>query len=442
MRPRFAVVVVALVALLTLNATVSLACSCMLSGPACQAFWPTGAVFDGTVVSIEQIPREMEIAGRTMSFHDKLVKLDAHRSWKGVDVGPVEVVTGQGGGDCGFDFVVGERYLVFAHKGPTDGRLHASICTLTQRFAAASDAVTFLDSLSKPSAGGRIFGSVELFSRKLNTAAASNKTPMELTVRLSGGGREYSMTSKNGRYEFRDLPPAQYRIDLSVPDGYSTYSPGRNVEIPDPHACAEESYAVSVNGRIAGQLLLPDGRGADKVHVQALDADVPHEKQYQASTFTIEGGYFEFKDLPPGRYVVGLSLRGGPSEMSPYARTVYPETIALAFGNAVQLEPWRAPQLAQTTLNGTLVWRDGAPAPHVVLDAWDVTDKPDTRFAGQATTDGGGRFSVKLWEGRSYALMVSTPGRRERMETDVTPLSPKVGMAPVRVTILGDRPVR
>lgn len=138
-----------LLLLLTASATVSEACSCLSSGPACQAFWRTDAVFDGTVLSIEQISREQEIAGRTMSFPNKLVRFDAHRSWKGVDAGPVEVITGQGGGDCGFDFVVGERYLVFAHKSPTDGRLYASICSLTQRFAAGSDAAMFLESLSK-----------------------------------------------------------------------------------------------------------------------------------------------------------------------------------------------------------------------------------------------------------------------------------------------------
>jgi hypothetical protein len=52
--------------------------------------------------------------------------LNVRQSWKGADVGPVEVLTGQGHGDCGFESVVGD-YLVFANKAPTDGRLHASL---------------------------------------------------------------------------------------------------------------------------------------------------------------------------------------------------------------------------------------------------------------------------------------------------------------------------
>jgi hypothetical protein len=86
---------------------------------------------------------------------------------------------------------------------------------------------------------------------------------MELKVRLTGDGAEKTTTSAKGRYEFRDLPPAQYRIELLVPDGYSTDSAERTVEIPNPRACAEEPFALSVNGRISGQLLRPDGGGAE-----------------------------------------------------------------------------------------------------------------------------------------------------------------------------------
>jgi hypothetical protein len=424
------------------------ACSCMLAGPACQAFWQTDAVFDGTVVAIEQTTRPELIHDTTFPVREKVVKLSARRSWKGVDPGPVEVVTGLGDGDCGFDFVVGERYLVFARRRQTDGRLSASICTLTQPFSPTGDATTFVESLTKPSSGGRIFGSVELQSGRLTTAAGSSGAPMELTLRLSGAGRESSTTSKNGRYEFRDLPPAQYRLDLLLPDSYAADSAGRNVEIPDQRACAEESYSISVNGRIAGQLLQPDGKGAEGVYVELFDADVARDERFSLPAITTEGGYFEFMDLSPGRYTVGMSLRWGPSELSPYPRTVYPgpssppETIVVAFGNAVQLQPWKVPRLTPAKVSGTLVWRDGAPASRIALVALDVTDVPVGKArAGVAMADENGRFSLDVWEGRSYALMVNV-APRGRTPTDVTRLPVTAGMGPVRVRISVDRQER
>lgn len=429
--------------LVALNASLAEGCSCIYAGPACERFWTTDAVFDGTVLSIEAIPREVHVGRQTFSVNDKLVRLDVRQSWKGVDIGQIEVFTGQGGGDCGFDFAVGERYLVFAYKAPNDGRLHASICSLTEKYEAAADSVLFLESLSKPSRGGRIFGNVELFSSPLNTPTASNKTPMETTVRLSGGGREYSMTSQNGRYEFTGLAPAQYRVDLSLPDGYSADSPSRNVEIPGPRACAEESFALSINGRIAGQLLRPDGRGVDGVRVEIVDADVPRHKQNLSDSYTRDGGFFEFKDLAPGRYIVGLSLRSSPTETSPFARTEYPETIVVTFASTVQLQPWKVPRLTPAKVSGTLVWRDGAPASRIALVALDVTDVTGRKAprGGIAMTDENGRFSLEVWEGRSYALAVNLPGPG-RTPTDVSRLSVTAGMGPVRVRISVDRQQR
>ena len=41
------------------------ACTCMSSGPACQAFWTTDVVFDGTVTALEPTSREETFSNRT-----------------------------------------------------------------------------------------------------------------------------------------------------------------------------------------------------------------------------------------------------------------------------------------------------------------------------------------------------------------------------------------
>jgi hypothetical protein len=454
MGQRSLVIVAVSVVCLLLSARATLACSCIAGRPACQGFWQTEGVFDGTVVSIEPTTRQLDVGvgDRTISVGERLVKLDVRQSWKGVDTGSIEVVTGTGGGDCGFGFAVGERYLVFAMRRQLDGRLYVSICGFTERFSASSDTARFLESLSRPSAGGRIFGTIELVQQSLNPGKPSGNVPKDLPVRLTGGGRDETVTSKGGRYEFKGLPAAAYQVEVSVPDGYSTRN-ARQVTLPDPHACAEESYYLSVAGRIVGRLLRHDGRGASDLIVEVTDAGTPLDGRQLPrinSTPTTEDGYFEFKDLPPGQYLVGVDLRNMPSDMSPYPRMLYrapagPETIALDFGSTVELAPWTLPPpLRRAPLTGTLVWKDGRPAAGVPVVAWDVSagDGRRRHTMEGATTDANGRFTVKAWEGRAYALTVWLPGVDRRTQTDVTRLTVTEGMPPVRVTILADRAVR
>ncbi|SFB03914.1 MULTISPECIES: hypothetical protein [unclassified Bacillus (in: firmicutes)] len=63
-------------------------------------------------------------------------------TWKGVSESQVIVVTGQGGGDCGIDFVEGEEYLVYANQSSIyedSDYLSAGICSRTNELSAAEE---------------------------------------------------------------------------------------------------------------------------------------------------------------------------------------------------------------------------------------------------------------------------------------------------------------
>jgi hypothetical protein len=98
-----AIVIGMCVVLLAAGTTPAHACSCMTSGPACQAFWKTSAVFDATVLSIEPDNRDLSPNIR-IQISKYIVKLDVRQRWKGVDRGPLEVVTAGTSASCGFDF--------------------------------------------------------------------------------------------------------------------------------------------------------------------------------------------------------------------------------------------------------------------------------------------------------------------------------------------------
>src|SRR5215208_2818363 len=120
----------------------ALACSCMMSGPPCQATWTADAVFVATVVSITPIDH----VSLGAPYQSRLVKVNVERAFIGAASGLLEIVTGMGGGDCGYDFKVGVKYLVYAHKSDTS-ILTAGICSRTQPLATAQEDLKYLTTM-------------------------------------------------------------------------------------------------------------------------------------------------------------------------------------------------------------------------------------------------------------------------------------------------------
>jgi hypothetical protein len=385
-------------------------------GPACQAYWNVDAVFEATVVKIMPLPRTELIGTREIQFDDKLVTLQVHRSWKGPPPGAVEVTTAPDEAACGFPFEQGERYLVFAHAGRSEGRLVVSSCNLTQRFDRAKESVDFLASLDGPAAGGRVFGSVRT-SWRVFDHRPQQEWAAETTVRLIGGGRERTTTSAGGSYEFSGLADGSYRVEIEVLTGHTTYQPSRDVRLANRRSCARESFWFAPNGRIAGRLGTPDGRPVNGVRVEVAAADARPHRDYgipMVSAATDADGFFHVGGLPPGRYIVGLNLKDLPSKYNPYARTVYPggpdpHVIELGLGLAVDLGSWQIPPpLPIVRIEGTVTRRDGAPVAGVHVTAWDQTNDPieRARGAGRATSGTDGRFVLELRRGRVYEFTV------------------------------------
>jgi hypothetical protein len=427
------------------------ACSCMSTGPACQAYWKTDAVFDGTVRSVRALDRAQVLAaGPTSPIHDRIVRLDVSQGWKGVQPGPIEVATNSEESACGFQFKEGERYLVFARYSPADGRLVASRCSLTQAFNGTGPAAEFLASLSAPPRGGRVFGNVRTFLREVNSGR-STETRTETLVRLLGAGQERTTTSSGGRYEFTNLSPGSYSIELQVPAGHRTYSPTRRVEISDPRGCAEEDYSLSPAGRITGRLVGKDNRGLPRVRVEFAEPNARVHPVYglsTPSTTTNADGDFEIEGLSPGRYIVGVNLTDLVNEYNPYARAVFPGhgsepvVVTLSLGEAVDLGIWELPPpVPVVKAAGVVAWQDGSPAAGVYVSASDRTGNPVERGrgVGGATSGPDGRFVIELRQGRVYTFTA----RDKQFALPIALTRIQIGTAsppPIRLVIQQDRP--
>src|SRR5262245_9980378 len=100
MKLRFLIPVFVTAMILTFAAN-AWACSCAFGGSApCQEFWRVQAVFAGTVVATGKI--NVDEGGYK---HDmRLVHFTVDQPIRGMQSAEVDVLTGWGGGDCGYGF--------------------------------------------------------------------------------------------------------------------------------------------------------------------------------------------------------------------------------------------------------------------------------------------------------------------------------------------------
>jgi len=116
------------------------------------ALWTQGAgassvIVEGRIEKQEVVTGPMGPLSNALSMTPagvhRIVTLFVLRAYRGRIAQRTAILTGMGGGDCGFDFETGEEYLVDA-RVMKDGTLFTSICTGTAPLAEAGAAVRLL----------------------------------------------------------------------------------------------------------------------------------------------------------------------------------------------------------------------------------------------------------------------------------------------------------
>ena len=411
--------------LLAVAAEEARACSCVPARPVCEAFGGSSAVFVGRVVGSAQtevsVDRE---TGKKVTYAVGAIHFEVEEAFSGV-VGRkrVTIHSGTGGGDCGYWFLRGRRYVVYADEH--EGKLYTSICTRTHQLEGPDEDLAFLRDLPPAGTGVRLYGIV---GRPPYTQARPEEAKVEglagirVVINGPGGSRRELFTDAEGRYEITNLRPGKYKVRAELPAQY--YRGGYEddgVEIAD-RGCAELSFAAIPNGAVTGRVVSAEGEPVAKVNVVLLRADAEgflslNHEVGSADTDEKEGR-FEIEQVPPGEYVLGINLTWAPKAATPYPPTFYPgvsqraeaTVIEVSLGERVpELLLRLPPPLVERRVSGVVVWPDGTPAVGAEVHLADVNHPGYTASGWDNKTDAEGRFTLTGFDGVTYWVHANAP---------------------------------
>lgn len=390
------------------------ACSCMPSGPPCQNYFQVDAVFVGKVETISTVEDASD-----SHFRRRLVAFALERAFRGVQGNRVEVTTGMGGGDCGYDFKVGERYLVYAYRQQGVRQFATGICSRTRPIAEAAEDVKYAEQLPASGRGARVYGTVKHWERDLASGQAREYDPVAFAHVLlySPSATLDAETDDGGRYEITDAPPGTYELRVIPPPRFSTKYLEQKLELRDPRACAVADFAVHFDGRISGVALGADGLPAGDIGLELMaPAGVGARGVIETiPAKTDHAGNFEFSEIPPGQYVLGVSLQRRMEPETVFPRTFHPGTanlseatvITVGEGNRQELQPMKLPPpRRRREITGVVVSADGLPVPDALVSLWDG-EANWRQVATGIQTEADGRFTFRVLDGLSYIARAS-----------------------------------
>jgi hypothetical protein len=263
-------------------------------------------------------------SGDSLTFDRVLFQVRVVESFRGSERAGevVGVRTGFGGGDCGYRFKIGVRYLIDASRNG-DG-FATGICSLT---APVQDSEVELRNLRRLAIGQRLPDLVGVLMRGTETDDGENVTPVSsVSVRakpVAGGSGQSTASDSAGSFTFEKLPAGKYELILGLPANLSAAYTDTAIldedQVPsvsigsrdtDGAAC-HTLVVVKEAGGIGGVVQSNGSAKVDGwVNVDTVTAD---DKPWNTVRDVIPrpDGKFFLPNLKPGRYSVTFISRAG-----------------------------------------------------------------------------------------------------------------------------------
>lgn len=411
------------------------ACSCISAGSACDAYGTASAVFVGTVVGLREKERPKDVAtarrerdAGLSEWGSNFYKFSIVHPYLGINTPEIEILTGSGGGDCGYEFKIGQRYLVYANRSKT--HLTTSICSRTKPVDQADEDLAFLGTLSSAAPGATIYGRVTRYELKKEVGVSDP----DVFITIDGEEKKEVRPDSEGNYRVKGLPAGKYKVKVHLPDTLTTYQPERELTVAD-RGCAAQTWYVTDNGEVSGRVIDAEGQPVKRILLSLVKpTDNPRTADDARLERTDEEGRFKFSAVRRGSYVIAVNFNRYPDPSDPtnaYVPTFYPgvlnqaqaEVITVALGEKIK------DRLIQISLKQPasvirvqVVWEDGTPVSNAQLLVRDATHRETTSAHG-LQADAQGWFSINgyvgqqlVFQARSNRPYVSTGRQFDPME--------------------------
>jgi len=396
-----------------------LACSCAPERPTCEAFGSSRAVFVGKVVGAKEQREEKNEDGTTTTYQVGEIYFSVEQSFLGVKSARIVIHSGTGGADCGYWFLKGKRYLVYAYGDSMDS-LGTNICTRTKPLETAEKDLDFLRTMPRKGSGVRIYGKVVAALKDPKSPDWRTTKPLSgVTVKMVGKRTLDAVTNAGGEYELTGLQPGKYKIYAEVPDYYHRGDYWvREIQVADL-GCAEENFVAENDSRITGRVLRSDETGLPKATVELIPVEVDPGSVRRFGLdqdYANDKGEYELKQVAPGRYLLGVNITSSPDKESPFPRTFYPGTIdpskamviEIGLGQKLSgLDIRLPPSLPEYVVRGFVTWPDSSVAAGVDVYLEDIAYRGWCVNGCNQKTDSQGQFELRGYSGLNYRVVAT-----------------------------------
>lgn len=431
--------------------SVAVACSCAGPRPPCEYYGKTAAIFLGRVVGSAQRKSYVDDKGNKTVYDVGSIRFLVQENYKGAEGYEVEIHSGTGGGDCGYWFLRNESYVVYAYR-TDEGQLWTSICSRTKLAIHASEDLEFLRGVSKANPGGSLSGELTRIMGDPNHGPFQEGPKMAgVKINVTGGGKSFdTLTDKEGKFSVTGLAPGDYDAFPELPDNlaavssqdeednFGRFTHRQPIKITD-RGCSRISFRVQFNGSVSGKVKDADGEPAKEVQVNLVPGDDDTDKHWY--TWTDKDGYYEFRMVQPGSYLLGFNLSWAPDKDDPYPKTYYPnvktrsEAAMLTVGEGEKLKGYDMtlpPRLTERELKVTVVWPDGRPAVGVEVK-YEINEA--TTLGERVQTDEKGVVTLKLFANHYYIIYANTERNNKDVHTQAVEVFADGRMKPLKLVL-------
>lgn len=427
-----------------------LACSCMVSETVEKELARSGNVVVLKVKSVEKAGQGEDTYGYGGI---KTTTLTVESVFKGnFKIGDTITFAQGGGADCIWAFgekSVGESYLFYLGDKPLDpkqiggmiastsrGNLSvdknvwiASTCSRSGNIKDRTLDLKYLGNVPTAKSKTRLSGNItQRIETSVNDGFSGYKKLQGRNVRVVGGGKDVTVqTDENGDYEIYDLSPGRYKVSVEPLAGYKT-SPfdWRNADSVDveirPREQAEQDFEYYIHNSISGRFFDSNQRPLKDVCMDLVPAEGEKARSFRNFDCTERDGTFKFTQVPAGKYLIVINEKNEITADEPFGTFYYPDKvqkdaagiITIAAGEHLKDLIITAPRTADViTVSGVLLYEGGEPVVDESVEFYsneslERQKNEDYKTEdSRASTDGNGRFSLRILKGQKGRIVGS-----------------------------------